>query len=64
MADSPPQYDLVIVGAGISGLAAAYYMKTYQPHKTFIILESREHIGGTWDFFKVCPSMYIYTDIP
>ncbi|MCV7124986.1 NAD(P)/FAD-dependent oxidoreductase [Mycobacterium lacus] len=41
-----------MVGAGISGIGAAYYLKTMQPAKTFAIVEARADIGGTWDLFR------------
>ena len=44
--------DVIIVGAGISGIAAGYNMKKSCPNKSFSILEGRENIGGTWDLFK------------
>ncbi|OBF55149.1 FAD-containing monooxygenase EthA [Mycobacterium sp. 852002-50816_SCH5313054-b] len=44
--------DVLIIGAGISGIGAAYYLRTMQPRKTFAILEAREEIGGTWDLFR------------
>ncbi len=44
--------DVVIVGAGLSGISAAYHLKKYCPGKTFVILERRERIGGTWDLFR------------
>jgi cation diffusion facilitator CzcD-associated flavoprotein CzcO len=44
--------DVLIVGAGISGIAAAYHLKTRLPGKTFAILEARDAIGGTWDLFR------------
>lgn len=44
--------DVVIVGAGISGIGAAYHLKTRLPGKTFVVLESRDAIGGTWDLFR------------
>lgn len=45
-------FDVVIVGAGISGVSAAYHLQKHCPTKTFTILESRKSIGGTWDLFK------------
>lgn len=45
-------YDVVIVGAGISGVNAAYRIQSRQPSKTYTIIEARESIGGTWDLFR------------
>ena len=45
-------YDVVIVGAGISGIGAAYNIQKSCPTKSFTIFEGRENIGGTWDLFK------------
>jgi cation diffusion facilitator CzcD-associated flavoprotein CzcO len=44
--------DVVVVGAGISGIGAAYHLKTLCPDRTFVILEGRSDIGGTWDLFR------------
>ena len=44
--------DVLIVGAGLSGIAAGYYLQTRCPHKRYAILEAREAIGGTWDLFR------------
>ncbi|HUH68808.1 MAG TPA: NAD(P)/FAD-dependent oxidoreductase [Mycobacterium sp.] len=44
--------DVLIIGAGISGIGAAYYLQTMQPGKTLAILEARDEIGGTWDLFR------------
>ncbi|OBF80689.1 FAD-containing monooxygenase EthA [Mycobacterium sp. 852002-51163_SCH5372311] len=44
--------DVLIIGAGISGIGAAYYLQTMQPGKRFVILEARDEIGGTWDLFR------------
>ena len=45
-------YDVVIIGAGISGISAAYHLQKHCPEKRFVILEGRDRIGGTWDLFK------------
>ena len=45
-------FDVVIVGAGISGIGAACHLQQSCPDKTFTILESRKQIGGTWDLFQ------------
>ncbi len=44
--------DVLIVGAGISGIAAAYSLSTQHANKTFAILEARGASGGTWDLFR------------
>lgn len=44
--------DILIMGAGVSGIGAAAYLRRHQPHKRFAILESRERMGGTWDLFR------------
>ena len=41
-------FDVVIVGAGISGVGGAYHLKTQCPDKTFLVLESKKSFGGTW----------------
>lgn len=45
-------FDVVIVGAGISGIGAAYHLKQQCPDRSFVILEGRSEIGGTWDLFR------------
>lgn len=45
-------FDVLIIGAGISGISAAYYIQEQCPAKTFAILEGRHTFGGTWDLFK------------
>jgi cation diffusion facilitator CzcD-associated flavoprotein CzcO len=44
--------DVLIIGAGISGIDAAYRLKTLCPDKSWLILEARDRIGGTWDLFR------------
>jgi monooxygenase len=45
-------FDVLIVGAGLSGIGAAYHLQTECPTKTYAILEGRESLGGTWDLFR------------
>jgi cation diffusion facilitator CzcD-associated flavoprotein CzcO len=45
-------FDVLIVGAGISGIGAAYHLQAQCPGKTYAILEGRERLGGTWDLFQ------------
>jgi cation diffusion facilitator CzcD-associated flavoprotein CzcO len=55
MAVSKPKgeaLDVLIIGAGISGIDAAYRLQERCPDKIYAILESRERIGGTWDLFR------------
>src|SRR5882672_9529307 len=44
--------DVLIVGAGLSGIGAAYRLKTECPTKRFAVLEGRDVIGGTWELFR------------
>ncbi|TQK28453.1 NAD(P)/FAD-dependent oxidoreductase [Arthrobacter sp. SLBN-53] len=44
--------DVLIVGAGISGIGAAYYLQREHPGRDYTILEAREATGGTWDLFR------------
>lgn len=46
------QYDVLIVGAGLSGVAAAYYVQKSLPNERYAVLEAREAVGGTWDLFR------------
>ncbi len=50
--DDAAYYDVVIIGAGISGLGAAYRITERNPGLTYTILERRSRIGGTWDLFR------------
>ncbi len=44
--------DVLVVGAGLSGIGAGYRLQTTTPNRTFAILESRDSLGGTWDLFR------------
>ena len=50
--DTVEQFDVVIVGAGLSGIGSACHLKQKCPFKNFVILEGRQAIGGTWDLFR------------
>jgi len=49
---TPEHFDVIIVGSGLSGIDAAYHVRTYCPGRSYVILESRDAIGGTWDLFR------------
>jgi monooxygenase len=49
---SAEHFDVLIVGAGLSGIGAAHHLQDKHPHKSYAILESRGAIGGTWDLFR------------
>ena len=48
----PEHFDVVIVGAGISGIGAACHLTMRCPDRSFTILEGRTQLGGTWDLFR------------
>src|SRR4029077_20083482 len=49
---SSEHVDVLIVGAGISGIGAAYHLHERCPGKSYAILEARPDLGGTWDLFR------------
>ncbi len=52
MSNAVTDYDVIIVGAGLSGIDAAYNIQTLCPGRTYTVLESRDTMGGTWDLFR------------
>ncbi len=48
----PEHFDVLIMGAGLSGIDAAHHLQKLCPNKSYVILEQRERIGGTWDLFR------------
>ena len=48
----PEHFDVLIVGAGLSGIGAGYHLQEKCPGKSYAILEGRDCIGGTWDLFR------------
>lgn len=62
---TPPKtdFDVLIVGAGISGIGAAYHLKTFRPGTTFALLEGRDSIGGTWSLHQY-PGIRSDSDMP
>ncbi|TWH00837.1 monooxygenase [Nocardioides sp. J9] len=55
MTDTPApvdHVDVLIVGAGLSGIDAAYHVTKHLPGKTYAVLEMRDSLGGTWDLFR------------
>jgi monooxygenase len=45
-------FDVLVVGAGISGIGAGYHLQTMSPDRSYAILEGRDDLGGTWDLFR------------
>jgi cation diffusion facilitator CzcD-associated flavoprotein CzcO len=46
-----PVYDVIVIGAGLSGINAAYRLQTQAPDLKFAIIESKHVVGGTWAFW-------------
>ncbi|MFT6757826.1 MAG: monooxygenase, partial [Chitinophagales bacterium] len=44
--------DVLIVGAGISGIGTAYHLQKHSPDRSYTIIEARQEVGGTWDLFR------------
>ena len=47
-------FDVLVAGAGISGIGAAYHLKDQCPDKSFVVLERLESFGGTWLWHSEC----------
>ncbi|MFI9503023.1 flavin-containing monooxygenase [Nocardia sp. NPDC052566] len=52
MTSADEHVEVLIVGAGLSGIGAAYHLRRAFPRRSFAILESRDALGGTWDLFR------------
>lgn len=52
MTSTSPSVDVIVVGAGLSGIGAGYYLGSLCTGRSFAILEARERLGGTWDLFR------------
>ena len=52
MQTETPHFDVLIIGAGLSGIGAAVHLQRHCPGKSYAILETRDAIGGTWDIFR------------
>lgn len=48
----PQHIDVLVVGAGLSGVDAAYRLQTESPDRSYLIVEARDDLGGTWDLFR------------
>jgi cation diffusion facilitator CzcD-associated flavoprotein CzcO len=62
MAETNNKFDTIIIGAGISGINAAYRLQERCPHHRYAILDGRGELGGTWAFFKY-PGIRSDTDL-
>jgi cation diffusion facilitator CzcD-associated flavoprotein CzcO len=56
-------FDVLIIGAGISGIGAAHHLTVRRPATTYAILDGRDAIGGTWDLFRY-PGIRSDSDMP
>jgi len=52
MTGATAHFDVIIIGAGISGIGAAHHLKEDSPRRSFAVLEARDSLGGTWDLFR------------
>lgn len=59
--ESKSDFDVIIIGAGISGICFAHRLIEWQPHLRYCILEGRDSIGGTWSLFQYPGKFEIHT---
>ena len=59
----PELLDVAIIGAGLSGVCAAWHLQQSHPERSYAILEARDAIGGTWDLFRY-PGIRSDSDMP
>ncbi|GAA3602863.1 NAD(P)/FAD-dependent oxidoreductase [Marihabitans asiaticum] len=52
LTDLPERVDVLVIGAGLSGIGAAYRIAELNPEVSYVVLEGREATGGTWDLFR------------
>jgi cation diffusion facilitator CzcD-associated flavoprotein CzcO len=52
VSSAPTEFDVIIVGAGLSGIGMAHHLQRLCPWAAYTILEARDAIGGTWDLFR------------
>jgi len=50
--EAPAHFDVLVVGAGLSGISAAWHLQNRCPDRSYAVLEAREAMGGTWDLFR------------
>ena len=50
--NTPEHLDVLVIGAGISGISAGYHLQSMCPERSWAILEARSAMGGTWDLFR------------
>ena len=53
--------DVLVIGAGLSGIGAACLLQQERPGRTFAVLEARDAIGGTWDLFRYPATVWYST---
>jgi monooxygenase len=49
---TPEHFDVLVIGAGLSGIGAAWHLQSHCPDRSYAVLEARDAMGGTWDLFR------------